>query len=68
MSAAELDHHNATHGLALPDLSGVVPTCTEVRAKHCIAALEEELQVMRQERGTKQRFITDLAHYMPLTH
>ncbi|KAG2131474.1 hypothetical protein BD769DRAFT_1666489 [Suillus cothurnatus] len=58
MSAAELDHHNATHGLALPDLSGVVPTCTKARAKHCIAALEEELQVMRQERGTKQRKTT----------
>ncbi|KAG2082360.1 hypothetical protein BD769DRAFT_1376493 [Suillus cothurnatus] len=58
MSAAELDHHNATHGLALPDLSGVVPTCTEARAKRRIAALEEELQVTRQERGTKQRKTT----------
>ncbi|KAG1904473.1 uncharacterized protein F5891DRAFT_1183889 [Suillus fuscotomentosus] len=67
MSVAELDHHNATHGLALPDLSGAVPTSTEARAKRRIAALEEELQVMKQERGTKQRFIADLVHYMPLT-
>ncbi|KAG2091707.1 hypothetical protein BD769DRAFT_1679292 [Suillus cothurnatus] len=58
MSSAELDHCNATHGLTLPDLSGVVPTCTEVRVKRRIAALEEELQVMRQERGTKQRKTT----------
>ncbi|KAG1895899.1 uncharacterized protein F5891DRAFT_926452, partial [Suillus fuscotomentosus] len=33
-------------------------TSTEARAKRHIAALEEELQTMRQERGTKQRKTT----------
>ncbi|KAG1810746.1 hypothetical protein EV424DRAFT_1542864 [Suillus variegatus] len=47
-----------THGLILPDLSGAVPTSIEARAKHRIAALEEELQTMKQERGTKQRKTT----------
>ncbi|KAG1726781.1 hypothetical protein EDD22DRAFT_1017901 [Suillus occidentalis] len=45
-------------GLILPDLSGAVPTSTEARAKRRIAALEEELQTMRQERGTKKRKTT----------
>lgn len=67
MSVAELHHHNETRGLALPDLSGAVPTSTEARAKRRIAALEEELQVMKQERGTKQRFVADPVHYMHLT-
>ncbi|KAG1808521.1 hypothetical protein EV424DRAFT_1328803 [Suillus variegatus] len=58
MSVAELHHHNETRRLALPDLSGAVPTSTEARAKRHIAALEEELQVMKQERGTKQRKTT----------
>lgn len=48
-----------THGLILPDLSGAVPTSIEARAKRRIAALEEELQTMKQERGTKQRFVTN---------
>ncbi|KAG2047801.1 hypothetical protein BDR06DRAFT_1029304 [Suillus hirtellus] len=58
MSEPEPDHHNQTHTLALPDLSGAVPTSVEARAKRRIAALEEELQMIRQERGTKQRKTT----------
>ncbi|KAG1897428.1 uncharacterized protein F5891DRAFT_957202 [Suillus fuscotomentosus] len=49
---------DGAHALALPDSSRVVPTSTEARAKCRIAALEEELQMMRQERGTKQRKTT----------
>jgi hypothetical protein len=67
MSVAEDDHHNASRGIAIPDSFGVIPTSVEARAKRRIAALEEELQVMKHERGTKQRFVTDLAHYMLLT-
>jgi len=37
------------------DLSQAMPTSSSARAKHCIAALEEELEMMRQERGGKQR-------------
>ncbi|KAG1893646.1 uncharacterized protein F5891DRAFT_962704 [Suillus fuscotomentosus] len=58
MSEPEPDHHHQTHTLALPDLSGAVPTSAEARAKRRIAALEEELQTIRQERGTKQRKTT----------
>jgi hypothetical protein len=58
MSAPEADHQIGLQGLSIPDLSGVVPTSTEARAKRRIAALEEELQTMRQERGIKQRFDT----------
>ncbi|KAG2092539.1 hypothetical protein BD769DRAFT_1679023 [Suillus cothurnatus] len=58
MSAPEADHQIGLQGLSIPDLSGVVPTSTEARAKHRIAALEEELQTMRQERGIKQRKTT----------
>ncbi|KAG1759868.1 hypothetical protein EDD22DRAFT_826086 [Suillus occidentalis] len=47
-----------THGLVIPDLSGSVPTSAEARAKRRIAALEDELETMRQERGTKQRKTT----------
>ncbi|KAG1893755.1 uncharacterized protein F5891DRAFT_1195992 [Suillus fuscotomentosus] len=49
---------DGAHALALPDSSGAVPTSTEARAKRHIAALEEELQTMKQERGTKQRKTT----------
>ncbi|KAG2118359.1 hypothetical protein BD769DRAFT_1362399, partial [Suillus cothurnatus] len=56
MSAPEPD--NQTHGPIIPDLSGAVPTSAEARAKRHIAVLEEELQTMRQERGTKQRKTT----------
>jgi hypothetical protein len=45
------------HTFAVPDASGVVPTSTEARAKRRIAALEEEIQTMRQEKGKKQRFV-----------
>ncbi|KAG2757007.1 hypothetical protein P692DRAFT_201698458 [Suillus brevipes Sb2] len=46
------------HTFAVPDASGVVPTSTEARAKRRIAALEEEIQTMRQEKGKKQRKTT----------
>jgi hypothetical protein len=67
----EHQHHNHTNALALPDHSGAVPTSTEARAKRCIAALEEELFMMKQERGTKQRFVMVvyyLTHSMPLAY
>ncbi|KAG2145713.1 hypothetical protein BD769DRAFT_1738581 [Suillus cothurnatus] len=38
--------------------SGVIPTTADSRAKRRIAALEDELERMRQERGTKQRKTT----------
>jgi len=60
MSAPEPD--NQTHGPVIPDLSGAVPTSAEARAKRRIAVLEEELQTMRQERGTKQRSVTYYLH------
>ncbi|KAG2107878.1 hypothetical protein DEU56DRAFT_746589 [Suillus clintonianus] len=56
MSAPEPD--NQSRDLVLPDLSGAVPTSADSRAKRRIAALEEELQTMRQDRGTKQRKTT----------
>ncbi|KAG2122198.1 hypothetical protein BD769DRAFT_1671054 [Suillus cothurnatus] len=37
------------------DPSQAIPTSSSARAKRCIAALEEELEMMRQERGGKQR-------------
>jgi hypothetical protein len=58
MSASGADHQAGSQALSLPDLSGVVPTSIEARAKRRIAALEEELDNMRQERGIKQRFDT----------
>ncbi|KAG2154313.1 uncharacterized protein EDB93DRAFT_1102442 [Suillus bovinus] len=58
MSVSEDDHHTEARSLAPSELSGAVPTSIEARAKCRIAALEEELQVMRQERGTKQRKTT----------
>ncbi|KAG2136846.1 hypothetical protein BD769DRAFT_1385206 [Suillus cothurnatus] len=39
----------------IPALSGAVPTSVDARAKHRIAALEEELDTLRQEKGSKQR-------------
>ncbi|KAG1839195.1 hypothetical protein C8R48DRAFT_621837 [Suillus tomentosus] len=38
-----------------PDPSQAMPTSSSARAKRRIAALEEELETMRQERGGKQR-------------
>ncbi|KAG1893003.1 uncharacterized protein F5891DRAFT_963608 [Suillus fuscotomentosus] len=58
MSASEPDSGALPHALALPDLSGAVPTSSEARAKRRIAALEDELQTMKQEKGTKQRKTT----------
>jgi hypothetical protein len=57
-SSAERDHHSGPRAIALPDLSGAVPTSAEARAKRRIAALEEELEIAKQERGTKQRFVS----------
>lgn len=37
------------------DPSQPIPTSTKARAKRHIAALEEELETLRQDRGTKQR-------------
>jgi len=37
------------------DPSQPIPTSTKARAKRRIAALEEELETLQQERGTKQR-------------
>jgi hypothetical protein len=39
------------------DPSQPIPTSTKARAKRRIAALEEELETLRQERGTKQRYV-----------
>ncbi|KAG2129395.1 hypothetical protein BD769DRAFT_1356194 [Suillus cothurnatus] len=41
-----------------PDPSQAMPTSSSARAKRRIAALEEELEMMRQERGGKQRKTT----------
>ncbi|KAG1720565.1 hypothetical protein EDD22DRAFT_962791 [Suillus occidentalis] len=41
-----------------PDPSQAMPTSSKARAKRRIAALEEELEMMRQERGGKQRKMT----------
>jgi hypothetical protein len=54
---------NGAHAVpAIPDHSGTVPTSAEARAKCRIAALEDELQTMKEERGMKQRFII----YLPI--
>jgi hypothetical protein len=66
MSAPEADHYSGSHTLALPDLSGAVPTSTEARAKRRIAALEDELETMRQERRGKQRFVILRSRPYPL--
>ncbi|KAG1779779.1 hypothetical protein EV702DRAFT_1195138 [Suillus placidus] len=50
--------HNQVHPAALPDQSGAVPTSAEARAKCRIAALEEQLETIKQDSGTKQRFAT----------
>jgi hypothetical protein len=55
---AKHNHHSKPHALAILDISGIVPTSAEARAKCCIAALEEELEMAKQERGTKQRFVS----------
>ncbi|KAG2739661.1 hypothetical protein P692DRAFT_201729316, partial [Suillus brevipes Sb2] len=59
-SESEHDRLNQTYPAApiIPDLSGAVPTSTEARAKRRIAALEDELQQMKQEKGKKKRKTT----------
>ncbi|KAG1834162.1 hypothetical protein EV424DRAFT_1310404 [Suillus variegatus] len=44
--------------LTHPDPSQALPTSSKARAKRRIAALEDELETMRQERGGKQRKTT----------
>ncbi|KAG2152590.1 uncharacterized protein EDB93DRAFT_1249104 [Suillus bovinus] len=44
--------------LIAPDPSQALPTSSKARAKCRIAALEDELEMMRQERGGKQRKTT----------
>ncbi|KAG1853508.1 hypothetical protein F4604DRAFT_1686312 [Suillus subluteus] len=56
MSTPEPHGNDWAHPRTLPDQSGAVPTSIEARAKRHIAALEEELETMKQERGTKQRY------------
>lgn len=60
MSDTETEPHSneRARSFVVPDKSGVVPTSAEARAKRRIAALEDELETMRQERGTKQRKMT----------
>ncbi|KAG1791062.1 uncharacterized protein HD556DRAFT_1445582 [Suillus plorans] len=58
MTESELDSRHQTHALALADQSGAVPTSAEARSKRRIGALEEELEMMKQDRGTKQRFVS----------
>ncbi|KAG2140325.1 hypothetical protein BD769DRAFT_1662863 [Suillus cothurnatus] len=56
MSASDTSDSNVhVHALVVPDSSGVIPTSADARAKHRIAALEEELDTLRQEKGIKQR-------------
>jgi hypothetical protein len=57
-SSGEHDHHSGPHSLIIPDASGVIPTSAEARSKRRIAALEEELEMAKFERGTKQRFVS----------
>jgi hypothetical protein len=61
-SSGEHEHHNSgPRALVIPDASGVIPTSAEARSKRRIAALEEELEMAKFERGTKQRFVSLLA-------
>lgn len=66
MTESELDSRHQTHALALADQSGAVPTSAEARSKRRIAALEEELEMMKQDRGTKQRFVSYYLAYCQL--
>ncbi|KAG1883599.1 hypothetical protein F4604DRAFT_1677359 [Suillus subluteus] len=49
---------SSQHHASAASGSGAMPTTADTRAKHCIAALEDELEIMRQERGMKQRKTT----------
>ncbi|KAG2128479.1 hypothetical protein BD769DRAFT_1356470 [Suillus cothurnatus] len=56
MSASDTSDSNVhVRAPVVPDSSGVIPTSADARAKRRIAALEEELDTLRQEKGTKQR-------------
>ncbi|KAG2122509.1 hypothetical protein BD769DRAFT_1389599 [Suillus cothurnatus] len=58
MSASDTSDSNVhVRALVVPDSSGVIPTSADARAKRRIAALKEELDTLRQEKGTKQRVI-----------
>jgi hypothetical protein len=62
MSASDTSDSNVhVRAPVVPDSSGVIPTSTDARAKRRIAALEEELDTLRQEKGTKQRSVYCLA-------
>ncbi|KAG2737703.1 hypothetical protein P692DRAFT_201732753 [Suillus brevipes Sb2] len=50
--------HERLTAPVIPDLSGAVPTSSDARAKRRIAALEEELQMMKREGRHKQRKTT----------
>jgi hypothetical protein len=66
MAEPEPEARHQAHTFILPDQSGAVPTSAEARAKHRIAVLEEELEMIKQDRGTKQRFVIyHLAHPIP---
>ncbi|KAG1758408.1 hypothetical protein EV702DRAFT_1053796 [Suillus placidus] len=70
--------HIQGHIPPLPDQSMAVPTSAEARVKCHIAVLEEQLETMKQERGTKQRFkelpeshsadYISFAHVLPWLH
>lgn len=49
------DSRNRTQARIHVDPSQAIPTSTKARAKRRIAALEEELETLRHERGSKQR-------------
>lgn len=55
--------HERLTAPVIPDLSGAVPTSSDARAKRRIAALEEELQMMKREGRHKQRFV--VSRYFP---
>lgn len=56
-------HSQNPPALQIADQSGAIPTSTAARAKRRIVALEEELENMKQDKGTKQRFVKS-----PLLH
>ncbi|KAG1745579.1 hypothetical protein EDD22DRAFT_958493 [Suillus occidentalis] len=58
-SSSDDEENSAGVGLTIHrDPSQAIPTSSKARAKWHIAALEDELEVMRQERGGKQRKTT----------
>jgi hypothetical protein len=57
-SASAPDAVDVSTGPLIPhDLSQAIPTSVDARAKRRVAALEEELETMRQGRGRKQRYL-----------